>query len=140
MTTFADQIAAAKPQAMPLDEIPSVPELDMVLEREAGSQTRTINGKTVTYDGRARFQGSLDEAGTVHAKLYVPGNRVDELIGSVVTFDADDRRPGFGRANDGLRVSKDGTVGIMTFDAEGLTLVLYAPTAGPAIEGVRLSL
>ena len=121
--TLGELAKERQPKATPVDEIPAVPELDMTLRQAAFDNHRN------------QYRGSLDEAGTVKARVYIGGSAAEHQGEILVASNEDatlmEKRKG--RTGEIVKVEYRDTV------ADDTLIILWAPAAAK-IEGVKVTL
>lgn len=121
--TLAQLAKERQPSATPVNEIPAVPELDMRLHQRAFDNHRN------------QYRGSLDEAGTVKARVYIGGD-AEAHQGEILVASNEDAtvmEPLKGKTGEIVKVEYRDTV------QKDVLIVLWAPAAAK-ITGVKLTL
>ena len=121
MATFEQLMEAAAAKAIPVDQIPS--DLAVTVVEEFGGDSKR----------RARWEGQLDEAGSVFVRAYVP---TDGPVPTGVTVSDEDLRPV--RANQGVWLTDSGRfpkTAQREYDdeASGITLIVNTPPSADIV-------
>ena len=127
MATFDQLMEAAAAKAIPIDQIPT--DLEVTVAEAFGGDSKR----------RARYEGQLDEAGSVFVRAYVP---TDGPMPEQVTVSDDDLRPV--KAHQGVWLTDSGQfpkTAQREYDdeASGITIIVNTPPSAD-IETVTVTL